>query len=327
MTLTIRLPRITILGTGGTIAGSATSQTQTTGYQPGAISIQSLIDAVPAIAQIATVKGEQVANFRSTEVTSPILLDLCRRARAANESDDCDGVVITHGTDTLEETAFFLSLTVPWKKPIVFVGAMRPATAISADGPINLLQAVTLAASPTALGRGPLVVLNDRISSGFYITKSSANALDTFKAPEQGHLGYFDNSQPKFFYSSASPIGLHYFDIKDTIDLPQVDIVYGYQGLNPHIITEYVRAGAKGLILATMGNGGWTIAGMEVVRQVIEGGVIVVHSHRSQDGAVSSSVDISISSGLLSPQKSRIMLQLALSSGYTLEQTKSIFEI
>ncbi|RDW85383.1 hypothetical protein BP5796_03708 [Coleophoma crateriformis] len=321
------LPHITIFATGGTIAGSASCNTQTTGYKPGAIGIQSLIDAVPAITNVAVVTGVQVSNFRSTEITSPILLEICRGINAALESDDCQGVVITHGTDTLEETAFFLSLTLRSPKPVVLVGAMRPATAISADGPINLLQAVTLAACKEAIGRGPLIVLNDRISSGYYTTKTSASALDTFKAPEQGHLGYFDNNKPKFFYTPALPVGLQYFDVTSQPDLPQVDIVYGYQGLNPNIILEHIKLGAKGIVLATMGNGGWTVAGMEVVDRVIKEGIVVVYSHRSQDGTVSLAKDISISSGLLRPEKSRILLQLALSAGYTSEKIKSIFEI
>ncbi|KAH8678401.1 L-asparaginase [Xylariales sp. PMI_506] len=322
-----RLPGITIFGTGGTIAGSASSNTQTTGYKPGAIDIQVLIDAVPAISDIAVVNGVQVSNIRSTEITSPILLDLSRRITAALKSDECQGVVVTHGTDTLEETAFFLSVTVRSPKPVVLVGAIRPATAISADGPINLLQATTLAASKAAMGRGPLVVLNDRISSAYYTTKGSTNALDAFRATEQGHLGYFDNTKPKFYYTPALPIGLPYFDISDTADLPQVDIIYGHQGLNPNIITQVAKDGARGIVLATMGNGGWTLAGMEAVRKVIQDGIYVIHSHRCQDGVVSPAADISISSGLLSPERSRIMLQLALDAGYTLDQTKSLFEM
>lgn len=321
------LSNITVLGMGGTIAGSAISNTQTTGYVAGVIGIQTLIEAVPAITKVANVNSVQVANVRSTELTSNDILRLSQRIDAILSSKDCQGVVVTHGTDTLEETAFFLSLTLRSEKPVVLVGAMRPATAISADGPINLLQAVTLAASLDAANRGPMVVLNDRISSGYYTTKSSASALDAFRAVEQGYLGYFDNSKPKFFYTSASPVGKPYFDVGSTTDLPQVDVLYGHQGLNPNIIAELVRFGAKGVILAAMGNGGWTFAGTEVVRRVMDDGVMVVHSHRSQDGAVSSSADISISSGLLNPERSRIMLQLTLNAGYNLEKTKSVFEI
>lgn len=321
------LPNVTIFGTGGTIAGSAASNTETTGYTPGAIGVQTLINAVPELLEVANIESVQVSNVRSTELTSEILLKLSQQITTALKSDTCQGVVITHGTDTLEETAYFLSLTVRSEKPVVLVGAMRPATAISADGPGNLLQAVILAASKEGMGRGPLVVLNDRISSAYYTTKTSANALDTFKSIEQGYLGYFDNFRPKFFYTPAMPMGLTYFDVAEATDLPQVDILYGHHGLNPRIPLHLVNDGAKGIVLATMGNGGWTVAGDEILKQILSQGIPVVRSHKTQDGAVSRSKDVGITSGLLNPQKSRILLQFALHNNYTLEEIRSIFEI
>ena len=149
-----RLPHIVILATGGTIAGSAASNTQTTGYKAGAIGVQTLINAVPEMSKIAHVEGEQVANIGSENMTSDIILQLSKRVNALLARDDVDGVVITHGTDTLDETPYFLNLTVKSNKPVVFTAAMRPATAISADGPMNLLEAVTVAADPDARGRG-----------------------------------------------------------------------------------------------------------------------------------------------------------------------------
>lgn len=205
------LSNITIFATGGTIAGSASSDTQVTGYQAGALGIQVLIDAVPSIVNISNVKGVQVSNVDSDSITPTILLNLTQQVSAALADPYVQGVVITYGTDSLEESAFFLDLTVRSENPVVFVGAMRPATAISADGPINLLAAVTLAASPEAKGRGTMVVLNDRIASAYYLTKTNANSLDTFKAIEQGYLGTFIDIEPIFFYSPATPTGKAYF--------------------------------------------------------------------------------------------------------------------
>lgn len=238
------------------------------------------------------------------------------------------GVVVTHGTDSLEESAFFLALTVSSPKPVVLVGAMRPATAISADGPINLLAAVTLAASPDAVGRGAMVVLNDRIASAWYTTKTNANSLDTFKAVEQGYLGYFSNILPKFYYGASKPIGMVTFDVSNTTELPAVEIMYGYQGLNPALVPLAVEAGAKGLVMAGMGAGGWTSKGSETVEQVAGNGTFVVFSHRSSEGTVPpTGDDLSIGSGIFNPQKSRILLQLCINAGYDFNQTKAIFEI
>lgn len=211
---------------------------------------------------------------------------------------------------------------------MVLVGAMRPATAISADGPINLLAAVTLAGSESAIGRGPMIVLNDRIQSAYYTTKTNANMLDTFKAVEQGNLGYFDDIKPKFYYTPATPLGKTYFDVTTTSVLPQVDIVYGYQGLPPSTVPSVVENGAKGIVLAGMGAGGWTNPGAETVNEALENGTFVVYSHRSQDGIVAAegSDTKAIGSGILNPQKSRVLLQLCINSGFSMETAKSMFE-
>lgn len=186
---TTSLPHIVILATGGTIAGTAANNTQTAGYKSGELGVQTLINAVPEMNNIARVDGEQVANIGSENMTSDIILKLSQKVNALLARDDVDGVVITHGTDTLDETAYFLNLTVKSDKPVVFTAAMRPASAISADGAMNLLEAVTVAADPNAKGRGVMVVLNDRIGSARFVTKTSATTLDTFKAPEEGYLG------------------------------------------------------------------------------------------------------------------------------------------
>lgn len=168
------LPKIKILATGGTIAGSAEAADQLTGYTAGTMGVESLIGAVPQLADIAEVSGEQLANIDSCDITSDLWFKLAARCNELMADGNVDGIVITHGTDTLEETAYFLNLTVKGDKPIVLTGAMRPATAISADGPLDLLNAVKTAACRDACGKGVLVVMNDIIMAARYATKTSA---------------------------------------------------------------------------------------------------------------------------------------------------------
>ncbi|KAK2038057.1 L-asparaginase [Colletotrichum somersetense] len=321
------LPNVTIFATGGTIAGSAASNAQTTGYQAGALGVDVLIDAVPELWNVSNVRGVQVANVGSSEITPEILLNLTRLVQEALDDPYCQGAVVTHGTDSLEESAFFLQLAVRSDKPVVVVGAMRPATAISADGPINLLEAVTLAGSPEARGRGAMVVLNDRIASAFYATKTHSNSLDTFKAAEQGYLGFFLDIKPVFYYPAALPLGHHYFNVSAADELPQVDILFGHQALNPALATAAVASGAKGLVLAGMGAGSWTNPGQEVLKKLAENGTQVVHSSRTMGGFVEDSGTPNTYGGWsLNPQKARIMLQLGLYAGYNSTQFTTLFK-
>lgn len=324
------LPNITIFATGGTIAGSAASSDQTTGYQAGALGVELLLAAVPQLRNVSNPKGIQFANVGSSQVTPTMLVNLTQHIQRELDSPYCQGVVVTHGTDTIEETGFFLDLTLNSTKPVVMVGAMRPATAISADGPINLLEAVTLAANPAAKGRGAMLVLNDRIASAYYTTKSNANMLDTFKAVEQGFLGFFLNIKPFFYFQPSLPVGRPYFDVSGTAlsALPQVEVLYGHQGLNPALARAAVAAGAKGLVLAGMGAGSWTKNGSAAIDEIVrESGTAVVYSRRSMDGSAGRSARKgTYGSGTLNPQKTRIMLQLALNAEYSDEQLRALFE-
>ncbi|KAK7754430.1 hypothetical protein SLS62_003725 [Diatrype stigma] len=322
------LPNVTIFATGGTIAGSAASSDQTTGYQAGALGVDVLIDAVPQLWNVSNVRGVQVANVGSPSITPAILLNLTRQVQGALDDPACAGVVVTHGTDTLEESAFFLDLTLRSEKPVVVVGAMRPATAISADGPMNLLAAVTVAADPAARGRGAMIVLNDRISSAYFTTKTNANSLDTFRSAEQGFLGFFVDIQPKFYSTPSLPLGRPYFDVAgEYMSLPEVDILYGHEALNPALAEAAVQSGAKGLVLAGMGAGGWTDPGNEVIERLVkDNGTAVVYSRRPADGYVEPTGSVGYGGGFLNPQKARIMLQLALNAGYGDAQLRQIFE-
>lgn len=321
----VEKPKVTILATGGTIAGSSKSSVDTKGYTAGSIGINALINAVPELLTIAQVEGEQIVNVDSNEIDTKTLLILSNKANEllAKDSDQA-GVVITHGTDTLEESAFFLDLTVKSDKPVVLVGAMRPATAISADGPMNLLQAVSLAADKNSQKRGVLVVLNDRISSGFYVTKTNSGAVDTFKSPEQGYLGGFINDKAVFYYAPTTPSAKPYFDVSKVKTLPKVVILYGHQNLDPALLDAVVKMGVKGIVIAATGDGSLSAILEEKVKEIIGKGIPVVRSTRTGSGFVTYK-DVGIASGLYNPQKSRILLSLALSQNASMKQIAQYF--
>ena len=318
-------PQVTILATGGTIAGSSASKTDTTDYKAGSVGIDTLIAAVPEMAQVAEVKGEQISNTISGDVNDQVLLTLSKRVNQLLNQQGQQGVVITHGTDTLEETAFFLDLTVNSQQPVVMVGSMRPATAISADGPMNLLEAVTLATSKQAENRGTLVVLNDRIGSAFYTSKTNSTTLDTFKATEPGYLGLFVSGQPKFYYSAAQPIDKTFFDVSKLTSLPKVEILYSYQAQDTAILDAALKSGAKGIIIAGNGNGNVSSTMEAAIGELHQQGIPVVMSTRTGAGYVSTK-SFAIGSGFLNPQKSRILLQLALANGADLPQIATYFD-
>lgn len=318
-------PNVTILATGGTIAGSSKSNTDTTNYQAGSLGIDVLIKAVPEINDIAIVKGEQIANTISGNISSTILLNLSKRINHLLNEEKQQGVVITHGTDTIEETAFFLELTTRSEKPIVIVGAMRPATALSADGPFNLLEAVELAANKKAEKRGVMVVLNDRIGSAFYTSKANSTTLDAFKSYEPGYLGVFVSGKPKFYYTPAQPMDRTFFDISQIDNLPDVEIIYAYPNQTSTLLDAALKNGAKGIVIAGNGNGNVSSKMEDDIKRLSEQGIPIVMATRTGSGYVSSK-SFAISSGFLNPQKSRILLQLALASGANLNQISDYFD-
>ncbi|KAJ4314988.1 hypothetical protein N0V84_008614 [Fusarium piperis] len=332
------LPNVTIYATGGTIAGSAGSAHQTTGYHSGALGVQALIDAVPQLCNVANVRGVQFANADSIDMNSTMLMMLAEQIQDDLDSPYTQGIVVTHGTDTLDESAFFLDLTVQSDKPVVMTGSMRPATAISADGPMNLLSSVTLAATESARSRGVMIVINDRIGSARFTTKVNANHLDSFQSPDSGQLGTFVNIQPVFFYPPSRPLGHHHFDLQRTNGrwpghqlppdsaLPQVEVLYGYQELSIGMFQAAIDLGARGIVLAGLGAGFWTSAGTEEIRRVVrETDIPVVVSRRPEGGFVGP-CEAGIGAGFLNPQKARIQLQLALETGMDNDAIRALFE-
>jgi L-asparaginase len=312
-----KLNNVKILATGGTIAGSATSNTDTTGYQAGALAVETLIDAVPELKEVANVSGEQIANIGSNNMDNEILLKLAKRINELLKSQDVDGIVVTHGTDTLEETAYFLNLVVKSKKPVVIVGAMRPATALSADGPLNLYNAVKIAASKEAVNKGVLIALNDRVGSARFITKTNTTMTDTFQSQEQGYLGAIAGNEITFY---NEPTRKHttesVFDISKLEELPQVDIIYSYQNDNRHFYDAAIENGAKGIIVAGEGNGSMSDSALEGAKDAVEKGVILTRSSRVGNGIVTrETIDDEnnfVTADSLNPQKARILTMLAL---------------
>ncbi|MBR2960460.1 MAG: type II asparaginase, partial [Burkholderiaceae bacterium] len=232
--------------------------------------------------------------------------------------DSVTGVVVTHGTDTLEETAYFLNLTVKSVKPVIVVGAMRPSTAISADGPVNLLNAVRLAVDPVAIDRGVMIVLNDEINGARDCTKTNTTNLATFKAPEAGLLGYIAGGRHYFIKKTAMHHTVHTeFDVRHLDVLPRVDIVYSYINADGIMVRAAMAAGAKGIVHAGSGNGSVHDDTLGALFDARDHGVAVVRSSRVGNGVVTEDCEEWTEAGLLdaatlNPQKSRILLQLGL---------------
>lgn len=312
-------PKIMILATGGTIAGAQASTTEA-GYKSGSFSVDDLIKAVPQLKDLADISGEQVANIGSQTMNHEVWLKLAARVNAVLKGDT-DGVVITHGTDTMEETAYFLSLVVKSDKPVVLVGSMRPATAISADGPANLYNAVALAANPDAKGRGPLVVLNDEIHYAHEAQKTNSTALDTFKSPNRGRAGVMNTGKAYFFsqnttrHTTKSELSV---DGKEVKDLPRVEVVYSYANFGRDTIDFLVSKGVKGIVLAGVGDGNSTDAAIAALADAVKKGVVVVRATRTGSGLVVRNVEVDddklgfIAAMELNPQKARILLMLGL---------------
>ncbi|HKX46258.1 MAG TPA: type II asparaginase [Planctomycetota bacterium] len=310
--------KVVILATGGTIAGSAETQTQA-GYTSGQVGVEVLLAAVPQLATLADVKGEQISNVGSQDISDAIWLKLAARINALQGSSDVDGIVITHGTDTLEETAYFLNLVVRGEKPVVLTAAMRPSTALSADGPLNIFDAVAVAADPKARGRGVLVVANDDIHGARDITKTSTTDIQTFQSLESGLIGVSAYGKNEYF---REPYRLHTktseLSLGDAEALPRVDVLYMCADASADLIDAAVAAGAQGLVTAGVGNGNMNAACLAAVQRAVEKGVVVVRSSRVTGGFVGRNVEANddelgtVAAGLLNPAKSRVLLKLAL---------------
>ena len=326
------LPRIVVVATGGTIAGSAPSATDTTGYRAGTSGVDAMLAAVPEARALATLTGEQFASIDSSDVTDDILLALAHRVDGLLASPDVDGVVVTHGTDTLEESAYFLHLVLDSTKPVVFTGAMRPASALSADGPLNFYAAVAVASAPASSGQGVLVVLNDEIHSARDVSKSTSLRVDAF-ASAYGPLGVVVGGRVLYYravvrpHTAASEFHLRAIDV-----LPKAGIVYAHSGIDDSIGDLVSAANYAVIVHAGFGNGTVSTRVIEPLEAARRSGTVVVRATRTGSGHVTA-VGASgpeangwISVDDQNPQRARILACLALTVTRDHDEIQRIFD-
>lgn len=322
------MKKIYILGTGGTIAGSSANSEDVTGYAAGAISISQVADAVPAISKLANLEFLDVCQMDSKDATLEIWKILAKTAQEILELADCDGIVIAHGTDTLEEVSYFLNLVLKTTKPVVLTAAMRPATAQGADGPMNIYNAVAVAASDKSAGKGVMVVVNDTIIAARYAQKVESQRPNAFSGGEFGTLGYAIGGDVEFF---AAPSCKHTFDTEfsllDVANLPAVEVVYPSVGSNPKILELLADLGVKGIIIAGYGSGSVPNDFAVVAEELVDKGVIVATVRRTAFGGTVTFNDKFINCSNLKPQKARVLLMLALAKGLDFTGVQKCFEI
>jgi L-asparaginase len=326
------LPQVVVLATGGTIAGAAATDVQA-GYASGQVGVEQLLAAVPQAKKLAVLRGEQISNIGSQDMNDEVWLKLARRINELVAMPDVAGVVITHGTDTIEETAYFLNLVVKSKKPVVLTASMRPSTALSADGPLNFYNAVAVAANKDAAGRGVLVVINDWIHGASSLTKTSTTAVQTFMSPLRGLIGTVAYGDAEFY---RGPVGRNTMDSEFSLDgvtaLPRVDIIMAHENMDGALIDAAAAAGAKGLVIAGVGNGNLTAPAVKALAAQSKKGIVCVRSTRVATGLVGRNVELDddklgfVASLGLNPQKSRVLLRLALLKNRDLKDIQRIFD-
>jgi glutamin-(asparagin-)ase len=324
-------PNVVILATGGTIAGAGASAVNSATYAAAKVPVDKLIAGLPEIANVANVKGEQVFQIASESFTNETLMTLGRRVSALVKQADVDGIVVTHGTDTLEETAYFLNLVIHTDKPIVVVGSMRPGTALSADGALNLLNAVTVAASADAVGKGVLVTMNDEIQSGRDVSKTVNIKTEAFKS-QWGPLGMVVEGKNYWF---RAPVKRHTaqseFDIDTITALAPVEIVYSYGNVPRTQFDAVAKTGIKALIHGGPGNGSVADRIVPVLKDMRGQGVQIIRSSRVPDGFVLRNAEQPddqydwVVAHDLKPQKARILAAVALTKTSDTKELQRIF--
>lgn len=329
------LPNVRIIATGGSIAGVGPNRLDYILYPEwGAphLLVHESIARIPELKEIAQVQGEDIVSVGSTAIGPTNWIGMSQRInKLLAEDKDLSGVVMTHGTATLEETAYFLHLTIKSSKPVVITGAMRPPTALGTDADLNLLDAVRIAASPDAVGKGVLTVLNNQIHSAREASKANAFRVETFKPNELGFLGYADSDGKVVFYRSvtrghttATP-----FDVSKVQDLPRVDIVYAYAGADGLLVDAVRKNRSKGLIVVGFGGGTYPPAVVEAAAQAVNDGIPVVLATRATSGRVVMTPKKQergfIVSDDLQPQKARILLMLALNMTNNRDEIQDMF--
>ena len=329
-----RRPRIAVVATGGTIAGAgaAAGDAPSAAYRAAVFGIDALLAAVPALHGVADVRAEQLLQIDSADFTDELLLRLARRVAELCAQDDVDGVVVTHGTDTLEESAYLLHLTVPSTKPIVLTGAMRPATAPSADGPANLLHAVAVAAHPTSAGRGVLVVMNEDVHSARDVSKRHSLRLDAFASPH-GALGAVVAGAPRWHRALAQPhTAASGFDIARISALPLVGLVASHGNMRAEVFDAWVAAGARAIVYAGFGGGTVPAYLLPALAGLRDRGVLLVRASRTGAGPVirNASVDDDAQGWVAAPDqnppRARLLVALALTQSADPLAVQQVFD-
>jgi L-asparaginase len=316
--------KIVVLATGGTIAGVGEAG-KTTGYKPGALTAEDLLAAVPEIADVAEIEAVQVCNVNSDDITAEIWLTLAETINRMAGDPEVAGFVITHGTDTMEETAYFLNLTVKTDKPVVLTGSMRPATSLSADGPMNLYEAVCVAASEEAVGKGVLIVFADRIYAARTAAKTSTYNIMALAAGETGSIGMVRDGT---VYVYETPSRIHTtaseFDVSGLTSLPKVSILYFSVDADPELL-RYAAEHSDGLVIAGAGAGEFSEKWIDIINSLE---IPVIISSRINDGVITNDNLLcgnTVAANTLSPQKAAILLRLALTGDASRERLEKLF--
>lgn len=319
-------PKLALIGTGGTIAGAASAASSSTDYQPASLSLAALVDNVPELRQRYDIEVTQPLQLASYDLRPEHWLDLHAAVLQAVNHPDVVGIVVTHGTDTLEETATFLHLSVDTHKPIVVVGAMRPATAYSADGPANLLDACSVAACPGAQERGTLVVMNGRIHSGLWVGKRHVSSVEAFDSPLAGAVGEVADQSVQWFRATGRAPTVAWQSPatwKTPSTWPRVDIAVAYAGVDETALRAFVAAGAQGIVHAGLGNANTPTAYRALLQSLPSQGVLVARCARFIGGSVTRAslyADAQhgiLTAGPLPPHKVRIVMLLGQAHGMT----------
>ncbi|MFJ4249760.1 asparaginase [Pseudomonas sp. NPDC089741] len=327
-----KLANVVVLATGGTIAGAGASAANSATYQAAKVGIEQLIAGIPELNKLANVRGEQVMQIASESITNDNLLQLGRRVAELADSKDVDGIVVTHGTDTLEETAYFLNLVEKTDKPIIVVGSMRPGTAMSADGMLNLYNAVAVASSKDARGKGVLVTMNDEIQSGRDVSKMINIKTEAFKSA-WGPLGMVVEGKSYWFRLPAKRHTMDSeFDIKNIKSLPDVEIAYSYGNVSDTAYKALAQSGAKAIIHAGTGNGSVSSRVVPTLQALRKDGVQIIRSsHVNAGGFVLRNAEQPddkydwVVAHDLNPQKARILAMVALTKTNDSKELQRMF--
>lgn len=329
-------PRLLLIATGGTIAGAAPDAGRTQGYVPGALPVGALVDAVPALRELAEIRAEQPFSIGSQHMTGAHWLTLLARLRDAAADPSIDGVVITHGTDTMEETALVIDLACPRDVPVVLTGAMRPATALGADGPMNLYAAAVTALDRGARSGGAMILMNDQVHGPDRAAKVHTSRVDAFVARDGAPLAEIVDGRPAWRTPAAAAAArrpsLAAALARLPAALPRVDLIAQHVDADPEIVGWHVSRGARGLVVAATGHGTLSTPMCEALAAAARSGVLVVRASRVATGPVNRGAGVDdaehgfVAAGWLSPHKARTAASLALAAGLSAADVQALFD-